>query len=115
MGFDANELAHVEDVMDAFLERRRPREEIRHELDLGYRIEGQSITIVEIRPQFMNPSVITEEPIAKTTYVRSSDVWKVFWMRADLKWHSYDPKPKVKTLQEFAKLVEADEYAAFFG
>ena len=115
MGFDANELAHVEDVMDAFLERRRPREEIRHELDLGYRIEGQSITIVEIRPQFMNPSVITEEPIAKTTYVRSSDVWKVFWMRANLKWYSYDPKPKVKTLQEFAKLVEADEYAAFFG
>ncbi|MGH8716972.1 MAG: DUF3024 domain-containing protein [Burkholderiales bacterium] len=30
-------------------------------------------------------------PVAKATYVKAQDVWKVFWQRADLKWHRYDP------------------------
>jgi len=53
--------------------------------------------------------------VAKATYVRSRGVWRVFWQRRDLKWHSYEPKPEVKSVDEFALLVSEDTHACFFG
>lgn len=43
--------------------------------------------------------------MAKATYVKKSGIWKVFWMRADLKWHRYEPVPEVSTLDEFLRIV----------
>lgn len=30
-----------------------------------------------------------ESPVAKATYVKTQNIWKVYWMRADLRWHAY--------------------------
>lgn len=103
------------EVMEAFLERRRPPEHIRPKLDIGYRIEGQSIIIHTIRPLWNDPSRLQQSDVAKTTFVKAKDHWKVFWLRADLKWYAYDPKSTVKTLQDFVKLVEEDKHACFWG
>jgi len=54
-------------------------------------------------------------PIAKATYVQATEIWKVFWMRQDLKWHRYGPAPEVASLEEFAQLVHEDKHACFFG
>nr|MBS0038246.1 DUF3024 domain-containing protein [Saprospiraceae bacterium] len=48
-------------------------------------------------------------------YVQSQNNWKVFWMRADLKWHRYSPKPTVKSIRQFFDLVDHDHNACFFG
>lgn len=53
--------------------------------------------------------------VAKATYVRTQECWKVFWLRADLKWHSYSPMPVVDSIEKFLALVEADNHACFFG
>lgn len=53
--------------------------------------------------------------IAKATFVKSQKHWKVFWMKSDLKWHVYDPKPTVKTIQGFVDLVEQDKHYCFWG
>ena len=103
------------EIMENHLEKIRPREEIRSQLDIGYTIEKQSIILNEIRPVWRDPSVYKEYGFAKTTYVKSKNVWKVYWMRADLKWHPYDPKPEVKTLQQFLKIVDEDKYHCFKG
>jgi hypothetical protein len=100
---------------EAFLEERRPPLEIRSQLDLAYRIDGQSVLVYELRPRWNNPAEIMEEPVAKTTFVQTQNQWKVFWMRADMKWHGYSPKPTVKTVQAFFKLVDDDKHACFFG
>ena len=97
MAFEAEEKASIIKALEDFIEKHRPSEEMRDELDLAYRIEGHSVIIFDIRRHWQNKSEKIEEPIAKTTWVRTQGVWKVFWMRADLKWHGYDPKPKVKT------------------
>jgi hypothetical protein len=47
--------------------------------------------------------------------VKTQRLWKVFWRRADLNWHRYDPKPEVASLEEFVALVGADKHACFFG
>jgi hypothetical protein len=56
-----------------------------------------------------------ESPVAKATHVRTRKTWRVFWMRADLKWHAYPPAPIVDTVDAFLALVERDEHGCFFG
>lgn len=103
------------EVMESFLERRRPPEHIRPKLDIGYRIDGQSIIIYTIRPLWNDALKIHHSDVAKATFVKAKNHWKVFWLRANLKWFSYDPKPTVKALNDFVKLVEEDKHACFWG
>ena len=53
--------------------------------------------------------------MAKATFVQIKGILKVFWMRADLKWHSYEPKAAVNTFKEFLGSVDRDEHRCFFG
>ncbi|MBK9733119.1 MAG: DUF3024 domain-containing protein [Chitinophagaceae bacterium] len=115
MAIDALQTLDVIEAMENFIARKRPPEHIRAQLDLGYKIENQDIFVFEIRPKFEKPSEKRASPIAKTTFVKAKNHWKVFWMRADLKWHSYTPMPTVKTVNEFCKLVEEDKHYCFFG
>ncbi len=101
--------------LDKFLAKRRPPAYIRNEVDLSYRIEGQSITIFEIRPEWCDPKTSIEIPVAKTTYIKSKKIWKVFWQRADLKWHNYRPALIVKSVEEFLQIIDEDPHHCFFG
>jgi hypothetical protein len=115
MPFTEFEDATVRTAMGAFIERRRPEPSIRAEVDLAYRIEGLSVVIHEIRPSYADPSVMSEPMVAKATYVRTKNQWKVLWQRADLKWHSYKPQGTVKHIDAFIQLVDEDAYACFWG
>ena len=110
------ELARVHKAMDALMNQRRPPPHVRPNLDLGFRVQGQSVETFEIRPAWCGPTdEKRESAVAKTTYVRTRGIWRVFWQRQDLKWHGYDPRPEVKTIDEFASLVSEDAHACFFG
>jgi len=115
MPIDSLQALDIIEAMENFIERRRPPENLRDQLDLSYRIEGQSIVVFEIRPRFNKPSVKLECSIAKTTFVKAKNHWKIFWKRADLKWHSYGPAPTVNSIEEFVKLIEEDKYSCFWG
>ncbi len=71
--------------------------------------------IYELRPVWNKPKGIQECYVAKATFLKNKNLWRVFWLRADLKWHSYKPNPTIKTLKEFVKLVEEDKYGCFWG
>ena len=115
MAIDSLQTLDIIEVMENFIEKRRPPVHIRPKLDIDYRIDGQSVTIVEVRPRWDNPEIYRDTPIAKTTFIKAKNQSKVFWMRQDLKWHSYTPKPHVKTLKEFTELVLEDKHACFWG
>jgi hypothetical protein len=115
MALSEFEIKKIEKEVESFVEKRRPPPHIRDELDLGFRVKSQNVEIFEIRPLWRHPGEKIEQSVAKATYVKTQKVWKVYWQRADLKWHLYDPDPEVKTLQEFLGLVDRDEYACFFG
>ncbi len=114
MAFSELETRRYTKIMEQYIENRRPPVHIRDKLDIGFRIKGQSVEIFEIRPAWREPATKIESGVAKTTYVRTQKFWKVFWMRADLKWHGYDPG-KVRTLEEFLIVVDDDEYGCFWG
>ena len=116
MPFQAHELVEIERAVSAFMQRRRPPEEIRAELDLEPRIEGQSLEVFERRPTWSGaPGETTQPPVANATVVRSRRHWRVYWQRADLRWHRYDPAAEVQTVQEFLDLLDEDAYACCFG
>lgn len=115
MALNDLERKRVEKAVSAFIEKRRPPLSVRPELDLGFRISGQSVELFEIRPQWDKPQLRHERPFAKAIYVRTQGLWKVYWMRADLKWHSYQPDAEVKGVEDFLAVVAKDEYACFFG
>ena len=102
-------------IMDEYLNKTRPPVHLREKLDIGYRIENQSVEIFEIRPAFLNPSLKTKQPIAKATFVKRSGIWKIYWMRSDLKWHRYEPVPAADDLESFLSVIEDDDYCCFFG
>jgi len=105
----------VIEVMENFIDKIRPEEAIRSKVDISYKIDNQSIVIFEIRPFFRDPDRKIKSPVAKTTFVKAKNHWKVFWLRANLKWYPYDPEPTVKTLEQFVSLVEEDKYGCFWG
>lgn len=82
-------------------EKRRPAKEIRSELDIGYSYQNYTVEIFEIRPQWNDRSVMQHHSVAKAKYVKSKNVWRIYWMRANLKWTAYQPEPEVKEINRF--------------
>jgi len=103
MAFSELEQARVNKLLSEWLERRRPPPHIRSQLDLGYRIYGQSIELFEVRPAWRGkPGQKVEHAIAKATYIKSHELWRIYWQRADMKWHRYEPHPSASSVQHLA-------------
>lgn len=115
MAFNKEQITEIENAVAKYMYYNRPPLEIRKELDLGWRIEGQNLYLFEIRPRWDKPEEIIESPIAKTTYINAKNQWKIYWMRGNLKWDHYKPTPYVKKISDFFTLVENDELSCFFG
>ena len=117
MAFDDLQHARVKREVEKFLNRKRPPEHVRDQLDLGYAIDvdNQSVEIFEIRPDWRNPEEVMRTPAAKVRYVKSRDIWKLYWMRGDGKWHEYEPVPSVGALEKALEFVEEDANCCFWG
>ena len=116
MAIDALQTIDIIELLENFVARLRPdTEEVRKKLDYGYNIENQTVYLFEIRPDWKNSEIIRQLPFAKTTNVKSSDTWKIYWMRGNGKWYPYDPAPTVPSLKKFLEIVKSDEYHCFFG
>ncbi|GAB4168215.1 MAG: hypothetical protein Kow0020_01480 [Wenzhouxiangellaceae bacterium] len=115
MSLSELEAKRIEKEVRTFVEEHRPPPHIRPKVDLGFRVKGQSVEIFELRPRWRHPEEKVEHPVAKATYVKTRRIWKVYWQRADLKWHQYSPNPQVGTLKEFLAIVDRDDYGCFFG
>lgn len=115
MALNDIERARITKEVSAYIEKRRPALHLRDQVDLAFRLDSQSILIFEIRPKYNDTKSVVQNQIAKATYVRRHDAWKVYWMRADLKWHGYEPDPIVGSVKQFLAVVENDEHGCFWG
>ena len=108
-------IKRIEKLVGQYVESRRPAAHMRSQLDISFRITGQSVEIVEIRPEWNDPSRKTETPVAKATYVKSQKLWKLYWMRADGKWHVIEPLPSSASLEKILETIEQDPHGCFWG
>src|SRR5687767_13742200 len=102
-------------AVGAFIEKRRPPASIRDQVDLRADISGEEVTIVEVRPRFDNKKLKIERSIARAKWVTSQNKWRLYWMRGDMKWHSYEPLPEAATLGVILDEVHRDPHCCFFG
>ncbi|MBN9691815.1 MAG: DUF3024 domain-containing protein [Verrucomicrobia bacterium] len=116
MAFTDRELSEHLDVLEKkFWSHRRPPVRLRGQVREGQRILGHSIELFLVRPMYQQPGVFAEESIAKLTFVRTKKLWRLYWKRADGKWHGYIPRPEVKTLAEALRIVDEDQLCCFLG
>jgi hypothetical protein len=108
------ELRHIENTVGEMCKRRSP-ERLRDELRVTYELKGHDVFVSEERPRWDNPEEWSSLPVAKFKHIKKDAVWKLYWMRRDLKWHLYEMPPRTKTLEALVKEVDADPHGAFFG
>lgn len=108
------ELKRVERAVGALVAKRRPPAQIRAEVDLFFRAVGHSVEIFEVRKRWMGEGT-QEIPVAKATYVKTRQVWRLFWQRSDLRWHRYDPLPEARSIDPLLAEIDADPYRCFWG
>ena len=90
--------------------------EIADELRFVYDVDGHAVSIYEERPPWDgSPGEWTRMGVARFRYYRSRGEWMLYWMRRDPKWHLYDPAEPRRDLAALVRIVETDEYCAFFG
>jgi hypothetical protein len=89
--------------------------EIHNQLDFRADIVGSDLIIVEVRPAYNDPSRTIHHPVAKVKWIGTRKVWRLYWMRADLKWHTYSPKPEAVRISTILSEVDRDPHGCFFG
>ena len=95
--------------------RPSPDPEIRAKLRIEYRVEGRAIILFESRPRFRKPEEWGEGPVAKFRYVAAREVWQLFCMHRDLKWHRYELLPEATSLARLVDEVRRDPSGIFWG
>ena len=115
MALSEFEQRRYEKIVHEYVQTRRPPPHLRDQLDIDFRIIGQSVEIFEKRPAWKSPQETIEHPIIKATYVRRHDIWRVYWHRADLRWHRYEPEPEANRIEDVLDIAERDEYGCFYG
>jgi hypothetical protein len=114
LAFNEFDVKRIDKLVGGFC-RRRTRPELADQLRLAYEIDGQSVVLFEERPDWRDPSKRMRSAVAKLRFVRTTGLWTLYWMRADLKWHAYRPAPPTSDLATLVAVVGRDEYCAFFG
>ena len=109
------EIKRCEKLVADFIERRRPPVHLRKDVDLAFRVKPKSVEIFEIRAHWTGRGKPIEHRIAKATFDKNKRNWRVLWQRADLKWHSYKPRPEVDAIDDFLLIVQQDAHGCFFG
>ena len=97
------------------VEMMRPPLHIRPKLDVGYSFEKYSLELFEIRPDWKDKSVIRKHSFAKAKFIKSQNVWRIYWKRASGKWELYEEEPEVVDVTEFFRIVNEDKLNVFMG
>jgi hypothetical protein len=114
MPFTEIELKYIENTIGKMCKRRSPAH-LCDQLRMAFEVKGYDVTVYEERPRWNNPQQWSSLPVAKFKYIRKDNVWKLYWMRQDMKWHSYEMPRGTRTLEALVEEVDTDPHGAFFG
>ena len=102
-------------AMGEFVQRMKPPPEFLDKLSYKAELIGSSVILSDVRPMWNSPRRKRASPFAKIKCVATRREWRLYWMKSDLKWHSYEYKPVFRSLRKALLEVEEDSYHCFFG
>lgn len=113
-GFSRSRSQEDRQTVGGFCGNRSPGH-LKDKLHLTYEVKGHEVVIVERRPRWDNETEWTETPVANLKFIRSANKWRLYWMRADMKWHKYSGLSSSHRLDVLLQEIDADPLACFFG
>lgn len=113
MAFTESERKEFEHLVSELIESRK-KQANKSGFDLGYQFNNQSIELFEIHPSTHNEKGCFNLSVAKLTYIRTKDMWKIFWMRGSLKWQGFRRCPETNKLNEALLVVDEDADQIFW-
>jgi len=114
MAFSELDRKRIDKHIGEYLRNRVPpahRDKLRYE----YRIEDNNVYLSEVRPRWKDPDRWQAADFAKLRYIKSRNLWKLYWMRASGKWELYEPHPEARDLKTFVDTIDKDRLGCFFG
>lgn len=87
----------------------------REQLYIDYKIEDQTLYFLEVRPMWNDLTKNIELLVAKFTYVKKHKIWKLYWLRQNLKWQAYEPDGINQHLEQLFEIVHEDKQDCFWG
>lgn len=85
------------------------------QLLIEYKLENQTLYLIEVRPKWNDPSIRTEKYAAKLSYIKKDKQWKLYWQRANLSWLLYEEKCTSNQLETLLQVVWDDPHGCFWG
>jgi len=104
----------VETKLSKYFEKRIPPE-LRSDIRLSFKIRGNSVTLTEARPLFMDPSEWVGIPFAQLRFNPKTSKWTLYCADRNSRWHEYlesEPEEKIETL---LRHVDEDVTGIFWG
>ncbi len=104
----------VETRLDEYCNKEIPKD-LRDQIRLGYKINGNKVTLIESRPFYLDPKKWTETPLAQFRFDAETKKWGLYFMDRNSRWRPYD---LVEESADFEKLLEAldeDRTGIFWG
>jgi hypothetical protein len=92
---------------------RKLRPDIRHELEIVYRIAGRFAILSERRPDWQNRSVYRDHDVAKFRFDMAERKWVLLWRDRNLRWHRFENSAPATDIAELLPVVDAEPI--FYG
>ena len=105
----------VKKIIKEYIEKKRPPIELRKELDIGYTFEKNVLEIFEIRPQWNDNSKTLNIPITKVKYIKSKEIWKIYWKGGNENWKFYEPSGEINSIRDVLTEIDKDTHGCFWG
>jgi hypothetical protein len=98
-----------------FCQTRIP-EHARNQVRLEADVRDRSITLVECRPLWSDPSAEwTRMKIAQLRYDESGPSWTLYWADRNQRWHRYWDLDPSETISALLGEIDEDPTCIFFG
>ena len=89
--------------------------EIQDKVKLFYKMRGNSVTLIESRPVWNDPSRWTELFVAQVRYENETGIYTLFYANQNNKWFHYEFLDATGDLDEVIDAIENDSTGIFWG
>ena len=104
----------VDEALDRYCEARIPAH-IRDKVRLIYRWRGNTVTLLETRPYYLDPKRWTERPFAQFRYDAVKKRWALYCADRNSRWYLYEEVKPAISIQTLLDEVTRDPTHIFWG
>ena len=90
-------------------------EQLWHHAKVEADVNGNTVTLVEVRPPWNGEGEHTRFPIARLRYTQATGLWQLYWRDRHLKFHKYDQMPPSSTVERLLNHITESKNPIFFG